>query len=348
MLPLVKRESSIASMIEKQSFSDQLIVDCLNTVYGIKVAALTFIPLGADRDASVYKAQAYDQSSYFVKLKRGYHNDISTIIQLLLHDAGIQQIISPIKTNHGQPTHTIIDDFTLIVYPFIKGQNGFSRDLTNDQWITLGKALRKVHEFHLPSAIKEQINRETYSPKWREAVRSIYNHIDDNPRVTDEIAAKLLMFMKEHRGTIERLVNRAEQLAEKIHKQSPEFVLCHSDIHGGNVLLAHDGTLYIVDWDQPIMAPKERDLMFIGAGVANVWNNPQEEEFFYKGYGRTEINREILAYYRYERIVEDIAEYCQELLLSTSGGKEREIMYQHFIDMFAPRGVVNIALKTDK
>lgn len=198
-------------MIEKQSLSDQRIIDCLNTDYGIKVTALTFIPLGADMDASVYKAQTYDQSSYFVKLKRCYHHDIGAIIQLLLQDAGIQQIISPIKTNHGQPTHHI-DDFTLIVYPFIEGQDGFSRDLTNDQWITLGKALRQVHEVHLPPLIKDQIKRESYSPKWREAVRSIYTHIDAEQRVADEIALKLLTFMKEHRGAIQRLVNRAEQL----------------------------------------------------------------------------------------------------------------------------------------
>ncbi len=334
-------------MIEKQSLSDQRIIDCLNTDYGIKVATLTFIPLGADMDASVYKAQTYDQSSYLVKLKRGYHHDIGAIIQLLLHDAEIQQIISPIKTNHGQPTHHI-DDFTLIVYPFIEGQDGFSRDLTNDQWITLGKALRQVHEFHLPPLIKDQIKRESYSSKWRDAVRSIYIHIDAEPKVADEIALKLLTFMKEHRGTIQRLVNRAEQLGQKIQKQSPEFVLCHSDIHGGNVLIANDGTVYIVDWDQPIIAPKERDLMFIGGGIANVWNNPHEEEFFYKGYGKTEINREILAYYRHERIVEDIAFYAQQLLFTTDGGNGREVMYKQFIDMFEPRGVVDIAFKTDK
>ena len=227
----------------------------------------------------------------------------------------------------------------------LKGQDGFSRDLTNDQWITLGKALRQVHEFDLPPLIKDQIKRESYSPKWREAVRSIYTHIDAEQRVADDIALKLLTFMKEHRGTIQRLVNRAEQLGKNIQKQSPDFVLCHSDIHGGNVLIANDGAIYIVDWDQPIMAPKERDLMFIGGGIANVWNNPHEEEFFYKGYGKTEINREILAYYRHERIVEDIALYSQQLLLTTDGGKDRAEMYKQFIDMFEPQGVVDMAFK---
>lgn len=42
-------------------------------------------------------------------------------------------------------------------------------------------------------------------------------------------------------------------------------------------------TLYIVDWDDPIIAPKERDLMFIGGGVANVWNERHEEVSFYRG-----------------------------------------------------------------
>ena len=153
--------------------------------------------------------------------------------------------------------------------------------------------------------------------------------------------------MKEHRPVIHRLVDRAESLSQKLQEQSPEFVLCHSDIHGGNVLIDENGSIYIVDWDDPIMAPKERDLMFIGGGVANVWNNPHEEEFFYKGYGKTEINRLILAYYRHERIVEDIAEYGQALLLTTAGGEDRLEMYKQFIGMFEPNGVVDIAFKTD-
>lgn len=332
--------------MKKQSLSDQCIIDCLNTNYGIKVSTLTFIPLGADMDASVYKAQTNDQSSYFVKLKHGYHHDIGVTIQLLLHNAGIQEIISPVKTKHDQPTHHM-NDFTLIVYPFITGQDGFSQDLTNDQWITLGKALRQIHELHLPPLIKNQIKHESYCSKWRETVKSMYIHINAELKTTDETATKLLTFMKDNRETILHLVNRAEQLAQEIKKQSPEFVLCHSDIHGGNVLLTNDKALYIVDWDQPIMAPKERDLMFIGGGVANIWNNPHEEDFFYKGYGKTEINKDILAYYRHERIVEDIAEYCQLLLLTTDGDEEREIMYQHFTSMFEPQGVVDIAFKTD-
>ncbi len=86
----------------EQPLSNQRIIDCLNTDYGIKATKLTFLPIGADMNASVYKAEAHDESSYFIKLKRGHHHDISATTIALLHDAGIQQIIPPIKTNHGK------------------------------------------------------------------------------------------------------------------------------------------------------------------------------------------------------------------------------------------------------
>lgn len=332
--------------IEKQPLAPQHIIDCLNTNYGIAVTALILLPLGADMNASVYKAEIRGGPSYFVKLKRGHHDDISVEILALLQSSGIQQIIPPIKTIDGKLTQ-YISDFTLTVYPFVDGQNGFCYNLTDNQWVTLGKVLRQVHEFDVPPLIKDRIRKEIYSSKWRETVRSLEAHIDKN-LTGDETALKLQAFMKENRAVIHRLVDRAEFLYQKIREHSPECVLCHSDIHGGNVLIDGNGALYIVDWDEPIMAPKERDLMFIGGGVANVWNNPREEEFFYKGYGKVNINRVILAYYRHERIVEDIAEYGQALLLTTAGGENRLEMYKQFMNMFEPDGVVDIAFKTDK
>lgn len=332
-------------MIE-QSISTQRIIDCLNADYGIKVSRLIFLPIGADMNAFVYKAEAHDQLSYFIKLKRGHHHDISSTIIALLHDAGIKQIILPIKTIHEQPIQHI-DDFTLIVSPFVEGQDGFSRDLTATQWITLGKVMKQIHQIDVPSSIQLKMRRENFSSKWQEAVRLLYIYIESESS-TDDISSKFITFMRNHAAIIHRLVERAEELGKKIQDQLPEFVLCHSDIHGGNVLMDGNDFIYMVDWDDPIMAPKERDLMFIGGGVANVWNRPHEEKFFYEGYGKTEINLAILAYYRHERIVEDIALLGQQLLLTSESSQNRAESYKHFIAQFEPRGVVEIAFKTDK
>lgn len=122
--------------------------------------------------------------------------------------------------------------------------------------------------------------------------------------------------------------------------------MCHSDIHAGNVLVVNEETIYIIDWDEPILAPKERDLMFIGGGVGNVWNNPHEIDYFYEGYGKTNIDKTILSYYRHERIVEDIAVYGLDLLSRVQNDQSRLESFKHFKEMFDPNNVIEIAFAT--
>lgn len=203
--------------------------------------------------------------------------------------------------------------------------------------------MRQVHEVKVPLLLQQQIRRETFTPKWREIVRSFYERLEQKPS-GDRPAVQLHQFMHQKLSLIQQLVHRADTLAQVVQRKSNVFVLCHSDIHAGNVLLSGAETIYIVDWDEPIMAPKERDLMFIGGGVANVWNEARETALFYRGYGETKIDDELLTYYRNERIVEDIAVYAQALLTREDGGANREQMYQHFVAMFEPRGVVEIGL----
>ncbi|MBS0635474.1 MAG: phosphotransferase [Verrucomicrobia bacterium] len=314
------------------------ITSCLHADYGIKVAALEPLSLGADVEAALYKAETADKKRYFIKVKT---NSTSIAVTRLLQDAGLQNVILPIKNRHGEDFQKV-ENRSLVVYPFIEGEDGFSRPLRDEQWIALGKALRQVHEVAVPIELRNQIREEAYSNKWRKLVEQ-YLEIDSHP---DAIASRLAQFMKKHKSAIRAVIDHANELADGLTPVPSEFVLCHSDIHGGNILIGKDDALYIVDWDEPIMAPKERDLMFIGGGVANVWNKPQEEEFFYKGYGPVEVNKRLLAYYRHERIVEDVAIYCRELFSASGTAGDREVMLQHFVAMFEPNGVVDIANKT--
>jgi len=55
-----------------------------------------------------------------------------------------------------------------------------------------------------------------------------------------------------------------------------------------------------------------------------------------------------LAYYRYERIVEDIAAYGEQLLLTDDGGADRAQALRYFLDQFEPNDVVEIAYRTDR
>ena len=232
-------------MQKKLPLPDSVIIHCLKTHYGIEATTLTHLPLGADTNAAVYKAQTQNQISYFIKLKQGHHHDTGVEITELLLRAGIQHIIPTISTIQGRPTQPI-DAFTLIVYPFVDGEDGFHRSLTDEQWIQLGKTLRQVHELKVPHSIQAYIRREDYTAKWREAVQSIYAHVQTQP-IGDESALKLQKFMKKNLLEIQRLVERAEQLGKKLKKDAPTCVLCHSDIHAGNVLMSGNSALYLVD-----------------------------------------------------------------------------------------------------
>lgn len=332
--------------MKNKLFPDEHIVECLAHGYGFDVAALTFLPIGADPNASVYKAVMRDQTTYFVKLKRGHEHDNGVAIATFLFDSGIEEIIPTVKTRAGSPIERV-GAFSLIVYPFIEGENGFTRNLADDQWVTFGQAMRRVHDIQVPPPLESQIRREAYSAQWRDAVRALYTNIEAH-RGGDEAAVELAAFMKMQAATIHRLVDRSEQLAHEMAGRPAKFVLCHSDLHGGNVLVDSNGKLYIMDWDEPIMAPKERDLMYIGGGVGKVWNKSREEQLFYEGYGETHVDAAILAYYRHERIVEDMALFGRSLLLTAEGGKDRRNSLELFEGMFEPQSVVDMALKADR
>ena len=327
----------------KKAIQEQEIIELLKLYYGIDIQAMQLMSGGADLNAIRYKAAA-KFNSYFVKLKYDSHDEINLSIIRLLHDAGVKEIILPAHTFEGKLFQQL-GGFKIIVYPFIDAPNGFTQNLTAKQWEQLGKALRKIHDTPVSTLIQKQLRKETYSSKWREMVRSFYSKITSNSS-DDKITTDFKSFFNQNIDKIHRLVNSAEALSKKIQPNLDKYILCHSDIHAGNVLIANDHSIYIIDWDEPMLAPKERDLMFIGGGVGNVWNEPQDISYFYEGYGKTNIDETILSYYRHERIVEDIALYGKDLLSQDQSDESRLEMFKHFKDMFDPHGVVEIAFIT--
>ncbi|HEX7588011.1 MAG TPA: aminoglycoside phosphotransferase family protein, partial [Anaerolineae bacterium] len=61
-----------------------------------------------------------------------------------------------------------------------------------------------------------------------------------------------------------------------------------------------------------------------------------------------EIDPIALAYYRYERIVQDLAIYCDQIFLSTTGGPDRELTLRYFKSNFLANNTIEIAYASDK
>ncbi|MEO8391703.1 MAG: aminoglycoside phosphotransferase family protein [Chloroflexota bacterium] len=335
-------------MLEKPALEDAEIVACLRDQYRLEIVEVTFLPLGADANTAVYRVVAADQTPYFLKLRSGAFDEASVLLPRFLHEQGIPQIIAPIATTSGQLWGHLdaLDGFKVLLSPFIEGQNGWDVDLSDRQWIEFGAALKAVHIAQVPPTLISRVPRETYSPKWREIVRGFQAQVEQET-FADPISAELAALLKDKRPVIDDLISRAERLGQMLQSNPPETVICHADLHMGNLLITATGDFYIVDWDTPILAPKERDLMFIGGGIGRL-DSAQEIALFYQGYGQTQIDPVALAYYRYERIIEDIAAYCQQLFLSDEGGQDREQGLHQLSGQFLPDDVIEVAYRTDR
>lgn len=334
-------------MLEKPNFPDKTIIDCLKDKYGMLVEQLDFLPLGADQNTAVYQALASDHSPYFVKLRSGVFDETSVALPKFLSDQGIAPVIAALTTDTGQ-LWTALNGFTLVLYPYIAGQDGYELDLPERQWRLLGAALRSIHAVELPPALASAIQPEDWSPRWRAMVKTFLQRAEHEV-YGDAVGVEVAALLRARRGQILDLIGRAERLARALQERAPQFVLCHSDLHAGNVLVTADQSLYIVDWDNPIFAPKERDLMYIGGGLMGNHRPPREEEIlFYQGYGPARIDPIALAYYRYERIIQDIAAFCQQLLLTSDGGADREQSLQYLKSNFLPGNTIEIAYNSDQ
>ncbi len=336
-------------MLEKPDMPDESLSACLRDDFDVRATEVAFLPIGNDVDTAVYRVVADDATAYFLKLRgwrrSGRFDPATVAIPRFLHERGIAQVIAPIPTRDGR-LWADLGDFAVILSPFVAGRNGFETPLSERQWVELGTALRVMHTTTVPPNLSAQIARETYGSHWRDRVRATQVQVEGR-EFADPIAARMAAFLRTKRDMIAHMVARADALGDALRASPPTPVLCHADLHAANALIAADGALYIIDWDTPIFAPKERDLMFIGGGVGGAWNTEREAASFYRGYGREEIDATALVYYRYERIIEDIAEYSERLLFTDEGGADRTISLDKFPLQFEPNRVVEIACRTD-
>jgi spectinomycin phosphotransferase len=315
--------------------------------FGLELRQVTFLPLGADGNTAVYRAAASTGADYFLKLRKNTFDPINVTVPHCLHTLGIGSIIPPLAARSGL-LWAELAEYALILYPFVPGQDGYELALTPAQWTGFGADLARVHAAQLPAALASRIPREAYAPLNRDKVRAYLTRVE-GAAYADPVAARLAAFLADHRQVVSHMLARSEHLAGVLRANPLEFVLCHSDLHPGNLHLTPDGAFYLVDWDAPLYAPKERDLMLVGA--ASPWDDPQAAEIFYRAYaplrGSACLDPQALAYYRYTRIIEDIAAYCEQLLDTTAGGADREQSYTYCTGQFAPGREVDVALRSD-
>jgi spectinomycin phosphotransferase len=236
------------------------------------------------------------------------------------------------------------------VYPFIEHRTGMAQGMSDAQWIEYGAILRQIHGAAIPPDLERRLRRETFRPDGAAAIRRLDAHLAAGAFADDAESQALAAFWHDQRDLIHTVLERAEDLGQRLTQKSPSLVLCHADIHTNNVLLDTDERVWVTDWDETMLAPRERDLMFVTDGGIHRWVvGPREEALTLQGYGEADIDPLALAYYRSAWATSDIGSYGESVcFLSNLGPATRRESVDRFKSLFVPGSIVPLALASDE
>jgi spectinomycin phosphotransferase len=326
-------------MRDNHQLNEENISNVLELHFEITPKIIENLPLGNDPGASIYRIVDHSNQAFFLKLNTNEVTKQGIQVPFYLYSQGIDAVIPPIVNKQGELWFSD-NGFTWVLYPFVKSRHGYEVEFSSLQWSSFGESLSKIHAVSLPEDLHQSLPRESFKSISCERVKE-YDVIVNSTIFNDPESIKLADFWKEKRDEIHQLIHNTDQFERKVIAETFDFVLCHTDLHPGNIVIDEEGNLIIVDWDSPILAPKERDLMFIGGG--HRFKNP-DSDAFYNTYGKVKPNIELLSYYRNERILADIAVTADEIFGKKGTKEERERGLYLLMRQFESNQEVDIAL----
>ncbi len=334
-------------MREPPRLADATIMAALHAHYGISITALTFLPIGNDSASSAYRIDATDGTAYFLKVRTdGGFSVPSLVIPRYFHDHGVPHIVAPLPTL-TQTLWVSVNDFALSLYPFIDARTAADAGLSEQHWRAFGATLKHIHTHQLTPDLMQVVRRETFTPSRRNVLTQLEATITTQA-LADPLERELAAFWHARRDQIHTLVDRADALGRQLRQTSLPMVLCHADLHTWNVLLDTARQMWLVDWDETVLAPKERDLMFVIGGIGRDLVSAHETACFLQGYGDTAIDLGALVYYRYAWAVQDMGAYGEQVFYSPELSEEtRRDAVHGFMNQFAPGNIVALAFASD-
>lgn len=318
--------------------------------YGLVLRALDLLPLGRDVQAWAYRATAVDGTPYFLKLRRGAVHLAALRVPRLLADHGATHVVAPLPAAGGRLWGRD-GAFTLTLYPFVEGVTGMAYGLGERDWAAFGAALREIHAAPLAPELARAVRRDGFTltqlfrrlrqAPWTDVVAALEERCAQQTQ--DAVDRGLAAWWLERREETAALVERFAALGRRLRAARTPLVLCHADIHPNNLLLDTAGRLWLVDWDEVLLAPKECDLMMGVGGLGMYPAGPRQSAWFLQGYGSAAVDPVALAFYRHARALGDIGADLEQALDRAAGLAARQTALGWLKQLFAPGYIVDLA-----
>ncbi|HEY6409803.1 MAG TPA: phosphotransferase [Ktedonobacteraceae bacterium] len=316
-------------MSKQPGIPEEQLRACLQDQYELYSVTCEFLPLGHDYNAGVYRVVNEQGRASLLKVTSRSLDESSFLVPRYLSDQGITSVVAPVSTKSGA-LWTKLGAWTVIVYPFLDGDTSLT-GMTNEQWKEVGTIFQRIHQVRLEPAGDLSLRKETFDPtgytRWVHTFEAQYLHSQHDGSVSERA---LRASWVAHQSTIHTGVTFLEKLAGILQSRTIPYVICHADLHAANLLRDRHGQVFVIDWDEVMLAPKERDFIFI--------RQPQADAFW-EGYGVIEIDWMLLSYYLWERVVQDVIENAQNVCFRDDLGEEtRAHVAQVFHESLAEGG----------
>lgn len=319
-------------MREPPNIPEDRLRACLQDQYNLSRVTIEFLPRGLDYSAGVYRMVNEQGTAYLLKVTARPLYEPGFFVPRYLNDQGIRSVVAPVPTRSGA-LWTKLVDWIVIVYPFIDGDSGWA-GMTDEQWREVGTIFKRIHGVQLQPEVFSSLRKETFDPteytRWVHTFESQHLHSQHSK---SESSRALRAAWVAHQSAIHTAVSSLENLAEVLQSQTFPFVICHADLHPANLIRDRHGHVFVIDWDEVMLAPKERDFIFIREPEANA---------FWKGYGQREIDWIVLSYYLWERVIQDVIVNAQDVCFRDDLGEETKADIAQVFDEYMTEGGDNI------
>jgi len=288
------------------------IFDTLRVFYSINAEHIEKVQGGWSADAYSVKTK---NSNYFLKVFDKHRHtgefwidriDYYMPIVFWLNDntSFKDELVMPISANDGSYKFENADN-VFMLYPYINGYTLAEKRLSSAQQKDLAAIVSNLHMCgqKIPENMLHDV--ENFDVSFCDELLSIMEEKGMNSNPLEKI-------WNNYKNSIAENIKILKQYAEELPRENLQFVLCHTDLHGWNLMQADK--LLLLDWEGLKFAPAEADIFSFTEGFFFDYVYDSFMSVYQQIYPDYVVNQKAMDFYRIRRRLEDVTDFAKSIL----------------------------------
>ncbi|WP_256208783.1 aminoglycoside phosphotransferase family protein [Paenibacillus sp. CF384] len=236
----------------------------------------------------------------------------------MFHQRLFQNITYPIKNRSGDFS-TTCNAFTVVLFNYIHGESlADAYPFSNEILESIAKSVAALHRI-TPNIDKSLVRTESFDISFECDLEKCISLLESTVTFDNLSKQSLREHVLPKKEQIYVLLNFVRKLRLAAISDNHEYVLCHGDMWGGN-LIRHDNVLFVIDWESALIAPLEFDLIgYIG----------EEFDVFFSAYEQhtgksVALDLDLLRFYAYRHHLRNLTNWLLNILYRNTENAQNE------------------------